>query len=114
MFFKKKKSAPDIWSCTVPHTKGFRGFKRLRLATYADRDSEIGCKRIAKLPFFDQVRFVEIPGYDGINVFVDDFKAGTVWAHSWPDYYKAIRSEKVAKVHLMVENGPYLFLSFKD
>lgn len=110
--FKKKSAAPAAWSFTVPHSNNFRGYKRLKLSTYNDPEALSGIKHIAQISDIDQVRFVEIPGHNGINVFVDKFKAGTIWRDSWTDYYKAIRSEKVEKVHLNVENEAYLFIKF--
>ena len=109
--FKKKQIAP-AWSYTVPYSNNFRGFKRLKLATYKDEYAQAGLLSLQDLPSYDRVTFTKIPDYDGINVSVDGHKVGTIWKHSWTEYYDAIISEKVEKAHLKIDENAYLFIKF--
>ena len=109
--FKKKQSV-SAWSYTVPYSNNFRGYKRLKLDTYKDVDSETGLKALQDRSSYDHVSFAKVPNYDGINVFIDDHKAGTIWRDSWTEYYDAIFSEKVEKAHLKIEGNAYLYIKF--
>ncbi len=109
--FKKKSSDPEaLWTYSVPYSDNFRGYKRIKLATYNDPVAQAGLKKISQLATISQIRFDGIP--NGINVYVDDFRAGSIWKDSWEDYYKVIKSVKVEKAHIKVDDEAYLYIKF--
>lgn len=110
--FKNKSTNPAaLWTYSVPYSDHFRGYKRIKLATYNDPVAQAGLKKISKMSSINEIRFEGIPD-NGINVYVDGFRAGTIWKHSWEDYFKVIKSAKVEKAHINVDDEACLYIKF--
>lgn len=102
MFLFKKRKA-DILSpmpmvvleYTVPHTDNYRGYKKLKLATYNYSDAykgirDLGSNAIMAVTF----SFVKIGGHTPLHILANNHLVGTVWPDSWEQYYKDIKAKK--------------------
>ena len=111
LFKKKPKFEPDL---TVPHTDTFKGYKRIKLATYKDKYAYAGIRDLGSASIsYVSFAFGDADGSPLINVYADRHRIGTIWKHSWADYFKAIKSGKVSAAHVMI-NDPdevYLFIA---
>ena len=105
--FKRK---PKSWSLTVPNTESFKGYKRIKLTTYGDKDAEAGINKVIRSGAPQYIRFEEVPTKNGIVVFADGCKVGLIWQNYWSDQYKAIKDGRVDAVHLRIESDVHLFL----
>lgn len=105
--FKKKPKLDLI----VPHTDSFTGFKRIKLATYKDEYASKGIKALGSKPV-SEVGFelVKAASSDGINVYANGYRIGTMWKHSWAEYYRAIKSGKVKAAHIDVTDPESVYL----
>ena len=111
LFKKKPKFEPDL---TVPHTDTFKGYKRIKLATFKDKDAYAGIKALGANPI-SYVSFVfgSADGSPFVHVYADQHRVGTIWKHSWTDYFKAIKAGKIRAAHVMVvdRDEVYLFIA---
>ena len=111
LFKKKPKFEPGL---TVPHTDTFKGYKRIKLATYKDKNAHAGIRDLGSAPIsYVGFQIYEDPQNKCVNVYADGNRIGTIWKHSWENYYKAIKSGKVSAAHVMI-NDPdevYLFIA---
>ena len=123
--FGKKKStsaaAPDpapvqlSFTLTVPHTKNFRGFKRIKLATYNDPYAEAGIKFV-KGSDIKEVSFEEYIYEDTsplMRVYADGNQIGTIWSNSWAEYYGKIKSGQCSKASVKFEDSGDVMLFVK-
>ena len=111
---KKKKSEPSpSFTISVPYSKTYKGFKRMKLATY--QDDLVDLDAIRKAPDPDRVLFEEYL-YDDtpplMRVSFDGIRLGTIWSSSWAEYYDAIRNGHVSAVSLGL-NATDVFLFLK-
>jgi hypothetical protein len=114
LFFKKKTKEPaPTFSCSVPYSETFKGFKRIKLDTFDDRYTDLD--KIKAAPTVDQVRFEEYI-YKGtpplIRVYADQYRLGTLWSSAHSDYYKKIKQGKCTNASFgFTELGDvYLFI----
>jgi hypothetical protein len=104
-----KKNQPSVF-LTVPYTKDFRGYKRIKVATFEDKEAQKGIDKVIRQPSIKEISFEKIPKYDGLIVYADGNKIGTIWKHSWEEYYKAITGKKVSAAHVQFANDVHLFI----
>ncbi len=108
----KKKTPMDF---IVPHPDSFKGFKRLKLATYRDETAHSGIKRLGQKPISSVgFQMFSKSGAVGINVYANDNRIGTIWKDSWTDYYKVIKAGKVFAAHVDIADPDevYLYIAF--
>lgn len=109
--FKKK---PKI-DFTVPHTDSFKGYKRIKLATYQDKFAHAGIKALGSRPInYVGFQIYEDPQNKCVNVYADGNRIGTIWKHSWTEYYNKIKSGKVQAAHVDVVDPDevYLYIAY--
>ncbi len=104
----KKKPEMDV---IVPHTDNYKGFDRIKLATYRDEYAHKGIKALGN----KQIRtvgfqMIKHPGTYGINVYANDNRIGTIWSDSWKDYYKQIKAGKVRAAHVDIVDPDEVYL----
>jgi len=119
MLFRKKRTAPEpkpVVVFTVPHSKGFRGYKRIKLATYKDEIAQEGLRRISAA---DSIGRISLSVYElqdtppFVRVEADGNRAGTMWNDSWKEYIDLIRAGRCSSAHLNVsDDNAYLFVKF--
>lgn len=118
MLLKRKKKqnneevSPSL-ALYIPYSKGFRGFKRLKLTTYQDPLVDLDAIRNAPDP--DRVLFEEYIYPDTPPLFrvsFDGIRLGTIWSYYNEDYYAAIRNGRVSKVSMAID-GDEVFLFIK-
>lgn len=132
LFFKrntKKPSTPGLdtlYGATYSHSKGFRGFKRIRLTTYGEKLANDGIRKLMKSnppddPFNidnrtirlevvrDNSSFTEPQHY--LNVYVDGLRIGTSYSCR-EEYISHIVSGHVDKVHVKIEDDDDRFSSY--
>ncbi len=105
--FKKKPEMDFI----VPHTDNYKGFRRIKLATYRDEYAcagirKLGTKQIRTVGF----QVIKHPDTYGINVYANDNRIGTIWRDSWADYYKVIKAGKVSAAHVDIVDPDEVYL----
>lgn len=122
-----------LYSRDYPHSKGFRGFKRIDLSTYHNAPAIKGIHALMKSnpksdPFNvdhrtirlkivqDNYTFTEPKLY--LDIFVDGYMIGTLYS-DYGDFVNTIMSDAVDKVHVLIEDGDdrfisYLFIHIKD
>ena len=110
---KKKKSEPSpSFTISVPYSKTYKGFKRMKLATYQDPLVDLDAIRNAPDPgrvLFEEYLFDDTPPL--LRVSFDGIRLGTIWSSSWAEYYDAIRNGRVSAVSLGLNaTDVYLFL----
>ena len=104
----KKKPETDF---TVPHTDNYKGFDRIKLATYRDEYAHAGIKKLgAKQIRTVGFQLIKHPGTYGINVYANDNRVGTIWRDSWANYYKAIKAGKVRAAHVDIVDTDEVYL----
>ena len=104
----KKKPQMDF---AVPHADGFKGFKRIKLATYKDEYAYKGIKKLGTKPITNVgFQLFKHDNAIGINVYANDNKIGTIWRDSWTDYYKAIKAGKVRAAHVDIVDPDEVYL----
>lgn len=113
-----------LLSMTFKHSKGFRGFKRIRLTTYGDKVAQKNIKKLLDAEISDVTLTVKVdnknftePEYL-IDVAVDGLHIGTHYANGDNSRIDAVRSGMVDKVHIRLEDGgdrfnSYLFIHIK-
>ena len=105
MLFKKS----ERMDCTVPHTESYRGYKRIKLASYRDEVAHKGIKKLGTLSI-SYIGFQLIKGQPGINVYADGNRIGTIWKDSWASYYKAIKDGQVKAGHVEIADADTVYL----
>ena len=116
LFSKKKKKAQDdpapSFTISIPYSKNFRGFKRMKLTTYQDPLVDLDAIKSAPDPdaiLFEEYLYPDTPPL--MRVSFDGIRLGTIWSSSWAEYYDTIRSGRVPAVSLGVsENDVFLYL----
>ena len=105
--FKKKPEMDFI----VPHTDNYKGFNRIKLATYRDEHAHAGIRKLGAKPI-STVGFqvIKHPGTYGINVYANGNRIGTIWRDSWADYYKVIKAGKVSAAHVDIVDPDEVYL----
>lgn len=104
----KKKPKMDF---TVPHTDGFKGYKRIKLATYHDKYAHAGIKALGSSPIsYVAFQLADADGSKCVNVFADGNRIGTIWKRSWDEYYKMISSGKVQAAHVKIVDPDEVYL----
>ena len=123
LFNRKKKAEPapapvqPSFTLTVPHTKNYRGFKRIKLATYKDPYAEAGIKFV-KGSEIKGITFEEYL-YENtsplMRVYADGNQIGTIWSSSWQEYFDMIRSGHCTKASVsFADSGDVmLFVKFE-
>ena len=105
--FKKKPEMDFI----VPHADNYKGFRRIKLATYRDEYAYAGIRKLGAKPI-SAVGFelIKHPDTYGINVYANDNRIGTIWRDSWADYYKTIKAGKVSAAHVDIVDPDEVYL----
>ena len=104
--FKKK---PDGLLYSVPQSLPFDGHQ-IKLATYQDKLAEDGLRKIRKQSTIKEIQICKIPDYDGLAIYADGNRAGTVWKDSWSGLYGKLKNHKISKAFLSVSDDVYLFI----
>lgn len=118
-FGKKKKEEPaPNFVTSVPYSDHYRGYKRLKLATYQDKEADKGIEAFKAADAIKEITFQEYLFPDTtplLRVYGDGHKLGTIWKSSWEDYYKAIKNEKCEKASVAFNdlNEVFLFIKLK-
>ena len=112
---KNKKAQGDpapSFTISIPYSKNFRGFKRMKLTTYQDPLVDMDAIRNAPDPkevLFEEYLYPDTPPL--MRVSFDGIRLGTIWSSSWTEYYEVIRSGRVSAVSLgLSETDVFLFL----
>jgi hypothetical protein len=111
----KPAPAQPTFALTVPHTKNYRGFKRLNLATYKGPYAEAGI-RFVKGSDIREISFEEYIYPDTpplMRVYADGNQIGTIWSASWSDYYDAIRRGRCTKASVSFTDSGDVMLFIK-
>ena len=101
---KKKKAQSDLapsFTISIPYSKNFRGFKRMKLTTYQDPLVDLDAIKSASDPdaiLFEEYLYPDTPPL--MRVSADGMRLGTIWSSSWTEYYDLIRSGKCTAVSL--------------
>lgn len=115
--FKKKKEEPaPTFVTSVPYSEHFRGYKRLKLATYQDKEADKGIEAFKAAATIKEITFKEYLFPDTtplLRVYGDGHKLGTIWKNSWEEYYKAIKSGKCEKASVAFSELGDVFLFVK-
>ena len=94
----KRKPKMDF---TVPHSDGFKGYKRIKLATYKDEYAYKGIKELGAKPISTVGFQIYEDGQNNcVRVFADGHRIGTIWKHSWTSEYNKIKAGKVRAAHV--------------
>ena len=117
-FGKKKKKQADrpVFSCSVPYSEHFKGYKRITISKYSDPIAEAGLKRFKAAPDAKIVTFEEYLYPDTsplMRVIIDGNRVGTIWSTSYEDYYKKIRSGKCVRASVGYNDWDNVFLFVK-
>jgi len=119
MLFKrkqKKKEPKPTFVLGVPHSDHFKGYKRIKLATYQDAEVDKGIEAVKAADEIREVTFKEYKFPDTsplIRVYADGHKIGTIWSTSWTDLYKAIKSGRCTKASVAFNDLGDVFLFVK-
>ena len=112
---KKKKAQGDLapsFTISIPYSKNFRGFKRMKLTTYQDPLVDLDAIKSAPDPdaiLFEEYLYPDTPPL--MRVSFDGMRLGTIWSYYSEEYYEAIRSGRVSAVSLgLSETDVFLFL----
>ena len=112
---KNKKAQGDpapSFTISIPYSKNFRGFKRMKLTTYQDPLVDMDAIRNAPDPdaiLFEEYLYPDTPPL--MRVSFDGIRLGTIWSYYNEAYYEAIRSGRVSAVSLGIrEDDVFLFL----
>ena len=115
LFGKKKKKSEPSPSCrvSVPYSKSYKGYKRIRITKYADPLVDIDV--IRAMPDPDAILFEEylLPGTSPLlRVSAGGVRLGTFWKNEInAPYYDLIRSGKCTAVSLGTNaTDVYLFV----
>lgn len=118
-FGKRKKEEPaPTFVTSVPYSEHFRGYKRLKLATYQDKEADKGIEAFKAADAIKKITFQEYLFPDTtplLRVYGDGHKLGTIWKSSREEYYKAIKSGKCEKASVAFSElgDVFLFLKLK-
>lgn len=104
--FKKK---PSGLLYIIPQSDPFDG-KRIKLATYKDRQAEEGLKKIRTHYPIKSLQICKIPEYEGLAIYADGNKAGVIWRDSWSGLYDKVKNHRISKAFLSVSDDVYLFI----
>ena len=108
--FKKRPQLDFV----VAHADNADGYARLKLATYRDELAHQGIRSLGKKPVKSVgFQIIKERSVNGINVYANDNRIGTIWRDSWTDYFKAIKTGKVRAAHVDII-GPdevYLYIA---
>lgn len=107
--FGIKKKAQKPWSFSVPYTHNFRGTKRVKLTTYMDKWAEEGIAATLGKEI-KEFRFEKVKGYDGLTVYADGKKIGTIWRNYWPEVYDRIIAKEISEAHVQFGGDVYFFV----
>jgi hypothetical protein len=119
---KKKKSTSKepapTFELSVPYSDHFRGYKRIKLATYKDQEADKGIEWFKAAAEVHQITFKEYIFPDTnplLRVYGDGHKIGIIWSDSWPDLYEKIKigSAKKASVGFTELGDVFLFIKFE-
>ena len=98
---KKKQTAPkSTFELTVPYSDHFRGYKRVGLDTFGDKEVEKNLGVLKDVDSFSEITFREykFPNANPLlRVYVDGNKIGTIWSNSKPEYYKLILKRQIER-----------------
>ncbi len=128
---KPKKTTPTpLKKVTFKHSEGFRGFKRIPLVNYKDKESEIGIAALKDLGFDFKGKDITIKEfyYNGnnqaISVYVDGYKIGSLFPNTSEDEdrIRLILNSGVSAVHVRIDYSgemndrhyAYLFIKIGD
>ena len=101
---------------TVPHSDSYKGFKRIKLATYNDKHAYKGIKLLGSAPIKAVTfSFVKAGNYRPLHILANGKQIGTIWKDSWEQYYKDIKAEKIQAAHIEIvdRDEVYLFIQYK-
>ena len=101
-------------SITYKQSHSFRGFKRIKLSSYGNKESLDGIAAFTDKDISEATITVRvIKGENSrAEVYVEGQQVGTVWADSgWAEYYEDLKNNRVDKVMVRIEDGEsYLFI----
>ena len=101
LFSRKKKKDKPNRTISVPYSKTFKGYKRLKLKTY--NDPAVDLDMIRAMPDPDEIIFQEylFPGTSPLLRVYAGVKLGTLWRNELNfEYYDIILSGKCTAVSL--------------
>lgn len=127
------KNLVVLYSRDYPHSKGFRGFKRIDLSTYHNAPAIKGIHALMRSnpksdPFNVDHRTIRLKVVQDnrtfttpklyLDIFVDGNMIGTLYS-DYGNFVDTIMSNMVDKVHVRIEDGgdrfiSYLFIHTKD
>lgn len=112
VFKAHEADAPQIETLMImrfDHSKGFRGFKRIRLATYGDDIAQENIKKLLNTEISDVTLVVKVDNINFtepmkfVDVSADGLHIGTYYPNGDDRYVDSILSGKVDKTHLRLE-----------
>lgn len=107
-------AAPPVETLLVmnyKHSKGFKGFKRIRLVTYGDDDAQRNIKRLLDQEISDVTLTVKVDNvtatepYNLVDVKANGLHVGTHYSHGDTEYVDLILAGSIDKVHLKLEDA---------
>lgn len=119
---KKKHAAPKepapTFVFTVPYSDHFRGYKRVGLDTYGDKEVEKNLQVLKDVDGFSEITFREykFPNTNPLlRVYVDGNKIGTIWSTSKPEYYKLILKRQIERASFATDGigNAVIFIKIK-
>ena len=119
----KQAGSTVIWTKTYNQAKSFKGFKRIRLTTYKERDVDATLSYFAGRNYdftnsaiqFQYVRVMNgsvIGGFSVVNVYADAKRIGCIYDTNY-DNFDLLTKENIDSAYLRVDNGDvYLFVHY--